>query len=117
MLHSVAFRSSFVHSRLLDLNPYGGNAPDGIFPLFYKPVAWELASKLALIFRRLVRGASFPVCRRLADVVPVSKKSSSSDVGDQKPIFITSILSKIFEKIAAGKLSHILKGNSLLPPL
>ena len=40
---SVAFRSSFVRSLLLNVDPYGRNDPDGMFPLFYKHVARELA--------------------------------------------------------------------------
>ena len=39
--------------------------------LFYKQVARELAPKLTVIFRHLVKESSFPACWRLADVVPV----------------------------------------------
>ena len=53
--------------------PNGGNDNDGMFPLFHKQVARELASKLAVIFRHLVKGSSFEACWRLADIVPVSK--------------------------------------------
>ena len=42
----------------------------------------------------------FEIRRRF---VPVSKRSSSSDVGDHRPISIMSFLSKAFEKIGAGK--------------
>ena len=59
---------------------------------------------------------SFPACWRLADVVPVPMESSSSDVGDYISISITSLLSHVFEKIVAGKLSNFLKSISLLPP-
>ena len=38
-----------------------------------KPVAQELAPKLAVIIRHLVNGGRFSVCWRLADVVPVPK--------------------------------------------
>ena len=65
VLCSVAFRSSLVRSLLLDLNPHGENAPDEMFPQnvpLHKPVAWELAPKLAIISRHLVRGGSFPAC-------------------------------------------------------
>ena len=116
VLCSVAFRSSSTRRFILDLDPYGGNDPDGMFPLFFKQVAWELAPKLAVSFRHLVKGGCFPACWRLADVVPVSKGSPSSDVGDYRPISIISILSKVFEKIVAGKLSHYLESNSLIPP-
>ena len=71
---------------------------------------------MAVIFRHLFKGGSFPACWRLADVVPVPKGSPSSDVGDYRPLSITPVLSKVFEKIVAGKLSHYLESNSVLPP-
>ena len=43
---------------------------------------------------------------RLAYVEPVPKRYASSDVGDYRPMSITPVLSKVFEKIVAGKLSH-----------
>ena len=55
VLWSVAFRST-VLSLILDLDPYNGNDPDEIFPLAYKQVARELALKLFVIFRHLVKG-------------------------------------------------------------
>ena len=54
---------------------------------FYKQVAWRLAPKLAVIFRHLVNDGNFPACEKLADDVPVPKKSSSFDVGDLMPIY------------------------------
>ena len=68
----------------------------------------ELAPKLVVIFRYLVKGG----CWRLADVVPVSKNCSSSDVGNYEPISIAPLLSKVFEKMVAGKLGHFLKSKS-----
>ena len=46
----------------------------------------------------------------------MSKRSASSDVGEYRPISITPVLSKVFEKIVAVKLSNFLKSNSMLPP-
>ena len=87
----------------MDLDSYGGNYPDGMFLLFYKKVDRKLAPKGAVIFRHLVREGSFQTCR-LADVVSVPKKSSSSDVCDYRPASIAPVLSKVFEKIVTGKL-------------
>ena len=39
VLRSVAFRTSLVHSLLLGLDLYGGNDPDGMFPLYYNRLA------------------------------------------------------------------------------
>ena len=42
------------------------------------------------------------------------KESSFSDVGDYRPVSLTPALSKVFEKIVAGKLSNFLESNGLL---
>ena len=90
ILCSVAFRFSFVRSLLLDLNLYSGNDSNGMFPLFYKQVAGESAPKMAIIFRHLVKGGSFPACWRLGDVVPVSNKFSNSDVENYRQLEIVA---------------------------
>ena len=59
-----AFRSSEVCRLLLELDPYGGSGPLGMFPLFLKRTADVLASRLSVVFRQLVRLCSFPVCWR-----------------------------------------------------
>ena len=76
---------------------------------------WELAPKLTVIFRHQVRRGSFPTCWRLADVVPVSKESASLKVGEYRPTSIRPVLSNIFEKNVARKLSHFLEDNRLFP--
>ena len=84
-----------------------------VFLFFYKQVAREMASKLAVIFRHLVKGGNFPTCWRLADVVQVQKGSASSDVGDYRPFSITPVLLKVFEKIVGKKLRQLLESNSI----
>ena len=86
------------------------------FHFFYKQVATDLAPKFDVSFRYLVTGGSFPTCWRLADVGPVSKGFASSEIGLLRPISITPVLSKVFENIVAGKLSHYLENNSMLSP-
>ena len=41
-----------------------------------------------------------------ADVVLVPKESTFSDVDEYKHVSITLVLSKVFKKIATGKMSH-----------
>ena len=54
-LITFAFRSSEVKRLLLDLDPYGGTDPLGMFPLFLKRTADVLAPCLSVVFRRLLR--------------------------------------------------------------
>ena len=59
-LTSFSFRSSEVRRLLLDLYPYVGSDPLGMFPLFLKRTADVLAARLSVAFRRLVRLVNFP---------------------------------------------------------
>ena len=77
-LTSFAFRSSEVRRLLLDLYPYGGSDPVGMFPLFLKRTADVLAPRLSVVFRRLVRLGSFPACWRQTNVTPIPKGPPSS---------------------------------------
>ena len=54
-LTTNAFRSSEVRRLLLDLDPYGGTDPLGMFPLFLKRTADDMAPRLSAVFRRIVR--------------------------------------------------------------
>ena len=71
-------------------------------------MARGLVPKLTAIFGHLVQWGedSFLAAWGLADVVPVAKGSPSSDIRDYRPISITLLLSKVFEKIVVGKLSR-----------
>ena len=61
-LTTFGFRSREVRCLLLDLDPYGGTDPLGMFPLFLKRTADVMAPRLSVVFRRLVRLASLPAC-------------------------------------------------------
>ena len=54
-LTTFAFRSSEVRHLFLDLDPYGGTDPLGMFPLFLKSTADLRAPRLSVVLRRLVR--------------------------------------------------------------
>ena len=58
---------------LLDLDPYGGTDPLGVFPLFLKRTADVMAPSLSVVFWRLVCLGSFPACWRQANVTLIPK--------------------------------------------
>ena len=94
-LTSFAFRSSEVRLLLLDLDPYGGSDPLGMFPLFLKRTADVRAPRLSVVFRRLVRLGSFPACWRQANVTP--NPNGPTD-------FQTPVLYKVFERLVSVRL-------------
>ena len=91
-LTSFAFRSSEVERLLLDLDPYGGSDPLGMFSLFLTRPADVLAPRLSVVFRRLVRLGSFPASWRQDNVTPIPNGPPSSSVANYRQISITSVL-------------------------
>ena len=74
-----------------------------------------LASKISAIFRILIYNGSFPTCWRLVHVTPIPKTSFSSFISDYRPIYITPILSKLFERLLTKRLSHFVEFFKFLP--
>ena len=58
-----------------------------------------MAPRLSVVFRRLVRLGSFPACWRQANVSPIPKGAPSSSVVNYRPISMTSVLFKVFERL------------------
>ena len=114
-LVTFTLRSSEVRRLLLELDPYGGTDPLGMFPLFLKKTADVLAPRLSVVFRRLLRLGSFPACWRQANVTPISKGTLSSSVANYKPISITSVLSKVFELLVSVHHGRFMEPRGVLP--
>ena len=116
MLTSLASRSSELKSLILDLDQSGGADPNGLFPLFFIKVADILAPKLAVVFRLLVRQGSFPECWRIANVTALPKGSTpTTSPSEYRPISITPVLSKVFERLLAKRLFGYADHTMVLP--
>ena len=116
LLKTIAFKSSELKDYLLELDAFGGTDPDGFFPLFFKKIGDILAPKLAVVFRQLLRSGSFPLCWRKSNVTPIPKTGiASSNPNEYRPISITPILSKLFERLLARRLSTHLESHGYIP--
>ena len=114
-LTTFAFRSSEVTRLFLDLDPYGGTDLLGMFPLFPKRTADFTAPRFSVVFRRLIRLGSFPACWRQANLTPIPKGQSSSSVANYGLISITSVLSKVFERLELVRLGRFMERSGVLP--
>ena len=111
---TFAFRSIVVRRLLLDLDPYGGTDILGVFPHFPKRTADVMAPRLSVVFWWLVRLGSFPACWRQANVTPILKGPPSSSVANYRPISITSVLSKVFERLVSVHLGRFMECSGVL---
>ena len=115
-LTTIAFRSHKIERLMLDLGPYGGSGPDGICPLFFIKTAHFLAPKISVIFRKLTRVSKFSLCWRRTNITSTFKSATAGSCpSDYRPISITPILSKIFERLLAKCLNAFAEVNNLFP--
>ena len=112
-LTTFAFRSREVKSLLLDLDPYGGTDPLSMFPLLR--TAYVMVPRLIVVFRRLVRLGSFKACWIKSNVTPIPKGPPSSSLANYGPISITSVLSKVFERLVSVRLGRFMERSGVLP--
>ena len=73
-----------------------------------------MALCLSVVFRRLVHLGSFPSCWRQANVTPIPKGPLSSSVANYQPISITSVLSKVFERLVSVCLGWFMERSGVL---
>ena len=68
-----------------------------------------MAPRLSVALRQLVRLYSFPACWRQANVTHIPKGPPSSSVANYQPIFITSVLSKVFQRLVSVRLGRFME--------
>ena len=113
-LSKFAFRSRDVKKILDNLDNWGGEDPDGFFPLFFKKVSASLSPKLSRFFRFLFRQSIFPDDRKLCNTVPVPKCGMYADASNYRPISILPVLSKVAERLIFKPIYRYLESESLL---
>ena len=74
-----------------------------------------MAPSHGVVFRRLVRLGSFLACWRQANVTPIPKGPPSSSVANYWSISITSVLSKVFDRLVSVRFGRFMECSGVLP--
>ncbi|KAI4887040.1 hypothetical protein NFI96_023441 [Prochilodus magdalenae] len=99
-----------VRKTLRRVNPRKAAGPDNIPARVLKECADQLTDVFTDIFNISLSSATVPTCLKATAIIPVQKKSSVSCLNDYRPIALTRIIMKCFERLV---LRHI---KTLLPP-
>ena len=97
---------------LNNINPNKAPGPDGIHGKVLKNCATSIAQPLSILFNLSYRTGQIPNEWKSANVVPVFKKGDKSSVENYRPISLTCLVMKIFERCIRDEL--MLKCNDLL---
>lgn len=104
-----------IEKLLKDIDESKSSGPDGISPRVLKRCAGPISMYLYLIFEKSLSTGILPHDWKIAHVVPIHKGGSKKDVGNYRPISLTSIPCKILEHILYKQiLNHLNKHKVLI---
>ena len=88
--------------------------PDGIHAKVLKELADVMVGPLSIIYQKSWRSREVPADRKLANVIPIYKKSLREDPGNYRPGSLTSVPGEIMEKIILVATERHLKHNAVI---
>ncbi len=88
---------------------------DGVTPACLKTCADQLAPIFTQIFNRSLELCEVPSCFKRSTIIPVPKKPMITGLNDYRPVALTSVVMKSFEKLVLAYLKDIT--GPLLDPL
>ena len=95
---------STVHKILANINSNKAQGPDKVHGKVLKTCAVSLAYPLSIIFNTCFETGQLPLEWKTANIVPIFKKGSKSNVENYRPISLTSLIMKAFERIIRDEL-------------
>ncbi len=93
-----------VRKTLSRINPRKAVGPDNIPGHVLKDCAAQLTDVLTDIFNTSLSQAVVPTCLKSTTIIPVPKKSPVSCLNDDRPIALTPIMMKCFERLVMHKM-------------
>ncbi|KAK3559091.1 hypothetical protein QTP86_004123 [Hemibagrus guttatus] len=88
---------------------------DGVTPACLKTCADQLAFIFSQIFNRSLELCEVPACFKRSTIIPIPKKPKITGLNDYRPVTLTSVVMKSFERLVLAYLKNIT--GPLLDPL
>ena len=113
-IEDVYIATEQVEEVLQGLNPNKAAGPDGVESRILKECAKELAPNLQQIYRKSLDEACVPMQWKEANIVPIHKSGSKAVMGNFRPVALTPIICKVFERILCLAIMSSLMTNNLI---
>jgi len=105
-----------VRKMLDDLKTNKSPGPDGMHPSLLKKLARPLTRPLTLLFNMTFESQAVPSDWKTARICAIHKKGDTRLASNYRPVSLTSIVSKLCEKIVRKHIMDHLTANELLAP-
>ena len=92
------FLPTEIYKLLKKVKPNKAPGPDGISGHILKHCSYSLGRPLSILFNKAYISGVLPDDWKTANVVPIHKKGHKEDIENYRPVSLTSLVMKIFEK-------------------
>ncbi|GAB0183655.1 mitochondrial enolase superfamily member 1 [Grus japonensis] len=90
--------------------------PDGIHPRVLRELVEVLTKPLSIIYQQSWLTGEVPVDWSLANVTPIYKKGWKEDLGNYRPVSLTSVPGKVIELIILNAITWHIQDNQVIRP-
>ena len=88
--------------------------PDGYPPFLIKQIISSIASPLSTMYQSFMSVGKVPADWKAAFITPLFKKGASSDPSNYRPVSLTSVFSKLMERVIVTNLLNYLSSHKLI---
>ena len=105
-----------VRELLLHPDCHKSMGPDGLHTRVLRELAGVIVKLLSTIYQCFRLSGEVPKNWRLADVTPIYKKGRKEDLGNYRPVSLTSVPGKVMEQIILGEITQHVYGMQGIRP-
>ena len=113
-LESIDFSPQKIYQAGRRIKPKLSKDPDGFTPYLLTKILPSLTMPLSTIFQSFMSTANIPTSWKRSIITPIFKKGLASDPNNYRPIAITSIFSKLMERVIVQDVSSHLRDCGLI---
>ncbi|KFQ08499.1 hypothetical protein N329_01268, partial [Haliaeetus albicilla] len=99
-------QGEMVSDLLHHLDTHKSMGPDRIHPRVLRELAEVFTKTLSIIHQQSWLTGEVPVDWRLGNVMPINKKGWKKDLGNYRPVSLTSVPGKAIEQIILGAITQ-----------
>ena len=113
-LEYVQFRPEIVMRLCQKIKPKLSQGPDGYPPYLLKKILPSIVDPVCMLFQSFMSVGKIPLEWKSAIITPLHKKGVSSDPHNYRPVSLTSVFSKLMERVVVLDLITYLQSNNLI---